>query len=650
MVGLLYILGKVVVHMISTYVRRGRHILRRWALDPTVHALARGAAHVLAGFCLSAASLEQGILPLVLGLVWACRGWRAVLVAAGGVVGYGVFWGAGSLQGIFWTGLALLGVLVLGDKRISRELPLLIPAIGMLMVSAVGLGFQLLAGDTTPIPLYLIRVALGGAAPWLFTGWLRKREPILEWLCWGLFTLGLAQIAPVRWLGLGFVAAGFAAVWGTFPCAAAVGLALDMAGITPVPMTAVTVLSFFLRFLPRYPGWMRRLGPACVGLFLMYICGPLDLLVLPGLLIGGIAATFFTREPKPVLRRGETGAAQVKLEMAAGVLAQTRHLLTQVPERTVDADALVQRAVRDACAGCAARGRCRDDRRVAQLSGSLLAKPLLTIEEVPVRCKKGSRVLSQLRRAQEQLRTIQADRQRQQEYREAVVQQYDFLGQFLCGLSDDLCDRSPCAQRVYDPLVFVYGNRSGSTNADRCMEFPGVQNKYYVLLCDGMGTGPGAVQEGQTAGNLLRDMLCCGFPAEYALRSLNSICALRDRAGAVTVDLAELSLDTGKVTLYKWGAAASYLVGAGGTEKLGIPSAPPGLSVTGTRETCCGVLLRKGQLLLLVSDGLVEAEVLDICRTQKQRAPAALAEALLKNAPHEDDATVVTIQLVCPKS
>ena len=113
-------------------------------------------------------------------------------------------------------------------------------------------------------------------------------------------------------------------------------------------MTAVTVLSFFLRFLPRYPGWMRRLGPACVGLFLMYICGPLDLLVLPGLLIGGIAATFFTREPKPVLRRGETGAAQVKLEMAAGVLAQTRHLLTQVPERTVDADALVQRAAPDA--------------------------------------------------------------------------------------------------------------------------------------------------------------------------------------------------------------------------------------------------------------------------------------------------------------
>ena len=111
--------------MISSYVRQGQHTLRRWALDPGVQRAARGGVHVLAGFCLSAASLVQGMLPLVMGLVWACRGWRAVLVAAGGALGYGVFWGSGSLQGILWTGLALAGVLLLADKRISRELPLL---------------------------------------------------------------------------------------------------------------------------------------------------------------------------------------------------------------------------------------------------------------------------------------------------------------------------------------------------------------------------------------------------------------------------------------------------------------------------------------------------------------------------------------------
>ena len=195
--------------MISTYIAKSQHTLRRWAVDPGVHSFGRGAAHVLAGLCLSAASISQGMLPLVMGLVWACRGWRAVLVAAGGALGYGVFWGSGCIQALLWTGLALVGVLLLGDRWISREMPLLIPAVGMLIVSGIGLGFQLLAGDTTPIPLYLVRVALGGAAPWLFSGWFQRKEPILEWLCWGFFALGLAQIAPFHWLGLGFVATGF---------------------------------------------------------------------------------------------------------------------------------------------------------------------------------------------------------------------------------------------------------------------------------------------------------------------------------------------------------------------------------------------------------------------------------------------------------
>lgn len=630
--------------MISAYVRQSQNTLRRWMIHPKTHLCARGMVHVLAGFCLSAAGVSQGMLPLVLGLVWACRGWRAVLVALGGLVGYGMFWGAAALQGIFWTVLAFGGVLTLGDRRISREMPLLIPAVGMLMVSAVGLGFQLLAGDTTPVSLYLIRVALGGAAPWTFDRWLQKREPVMEWLCWGLFTLGLAQIAPVSWLGFGFVAAGLAAVWAPFPGAAMVGLALDLSGVTQVPMTGVVVLSFLIRFLPRYPAWAGRLAPGCVGILFMELTGLWDLAVLPGLFIGGIAAGFMVPGGKPVSRRGETGAAQVKLEVAAEVLQQTCQVLRDVPERFVDMDALVQRAACDACGGCAARDKCRDSRKMAKLTGELLQKPLLTIEELPVRCKKGSRMLNQLRKAQEQLRTIQADRQRQQEYREAVVQQYTFFSEFLCTLSDRLSRKTVSAAAVYAPVVSVYGNRRGVHNGDRCMEFGGPENQYYIVLCDGMGTGPEAVQEGQTGAELLRKLLSCGFPPEHALKSLNSLCALRDRAGAVTVDLVQICLHTGKTTLYKWGGAASFLMSAGGTEKLGTTSPPPGLSVADSREVRCSLTLRKGQTLLLVSDGVEEDGVGTLCK--ENGSPAVVAEELLKKSLPEDDATVVTIRLI----
>lgn len=600
---------------------------------------------MLAGFCLSAASLEQGMLPLVLGLIWACRGWRAVLVALGGGLGYGMFWGAGGLQGLVWTGLALAGVLLLGERRISREAPLLIPAIGMLMISATGLAFQLLANDDTTIPLYLIRVALGGAAPWLFSKWMEKKDPLLEWLCWGLFSLGLAQIVPLPWLGLGFVAAGFTAVRCAFPCAALTGLALDLAGITPIPMTAVTVLAWLVRFLPRYPKWLGSVAPGMVALLLMQVWGKWDLLVLPGLFLGGIAASFFTSPAKAVPRRGETGTAQVRLEMAAGMLTQTAGLLGEVSERIIDTDALARRAGEEACTGCSARDRCRDIRKISQLPGSLLQSPLLTAEELPVRCKKGSRVLAELRRAQEQYRTLEADRRRQQEYRQAVIRQYDFLGAYLQKLSDDLASHHTCSPQSYDPVVSVWGNRKGYANGDRCMAFPGTGNLYYIVLCDGMGTGVGAVQEGRTAGTLLRRLLSSGFPAEHALESLNSICALRERAGAVTVDLAQLELDTGKATLYKWGAAASWLVGRSGVEKLGNPTPPPGISAGESRQMCCSFPLKREQVLLLVSDGLDGEKVQSLCKAEK-RSPASLAEALIRDGALEDDATVVTVQLV----
>lgn len=633
--------------MISSYIRQGHHTLRRWALDPGVHRAAEGAVHVLAGFCLSAASLSQGMLPLVLGLVWACRGWQAVLTAAGGLAGYGLFWGAGSLQGLLWTGLSLLGVLLLGDRRISRELPLLIPAVGMLTVSAVGLGFQIFAGDTTAIPLYLLRVALGGAAPWLFHRWQARGEPVAGWFCWGLLSLGLAQIAPVRWLGLGFAAAGAMAAAGTFPCAALTGLALDLSGITPVPMTAVTVLAWSIRFLPRYPRWAACLAPAYVGLLLQYLCGCWDLLTLPGLLLGGVLGGLLPARGKTAPRRGETGAAQVRLEMAAGVLEQTRQILTQIPERFVDEEALVQRAVQTACSGCPEREHCRDCRKLTQLQESILGRPLLTAEEIPVRCRQGSRVLARLRQAQEQLRAIQADRLLQREYREAVVQQYGFLGAFLRTLSDDLSRRTSPGAIAYDPLVAVCGNRESALNADRCIHFAGIQNRYYIAICDGMGTGAGAVQEGKTAAAHLQKLLVCGFPAGHALRSLNSLCALRDRAASVTVDLAEVELDTGKVTLFKWGAAASFLITASGVEKLGSVTAPPGLSVTDGQEQVSSFLMKRGQTLVMVSDGLEEEAVLEACR--QPVSPAALAQVLLEGASAEDDATVVTVQLLYAK-
>jgi len=631
--------------VIESYMRRGRHILRRWLLDPRVHILLRAVGYLAAGFSLSAASLGQGILPLPLALVCGCSGWPAVLSALGGIMGYRVFWGAGQ-QPMVWLTAGLLSALLLGKKRLSQETPLLMPAISGLIVASAGVLFQNLGLEDSPISLYLIRVALAMGATRLFTQVRRGRNPILEWLACGLGVLALVQIAPSRWFSLGFLAAGALSSVGAFPAVAIAGLALDLAQVTAVPMTAVLVLAYLPRLLPKPLGLAGRLAPGATYFLIMWLCNTWDLYPLPALLLGSVIGGFLPVPGKIPHRRGETGTAQVRLELAAGVLTQTQQLLAEAPEVPVDEDALVMRAAERACANCPNRKNCKDTQRLGLLPGLLLHKPLLQIEELPIICRKSGRFLAELHRSQEQLRSIRADRERQREYRAAVEQQYRFLSDFLRELSDGLSRRAELPN-LYSPRVAVFGNRPEEENGDRCLRFAGTEGRYYVLLCDGMGTGLGAIQEGREAGLMLRRLLSVGYPAEYALRSVNSICALRDRAGAVTVDLAEIQLHSGKVTLYKWGAVPSYLISGVGVEKIGAATPPPGLSVTDYRESVDKISLRRGQLLVMVSDGIGETEALRCCMNSVGRTPGEIATTLLTAAQPgpQDDATVVTISL-----
>ena len=142
-------------------------------------------------------------------------------------------------------------------------------------------------------------------------------------------------------------------------------------------------------------------------------------------------------------------------------------------------------------------------------------------------------------------------------------------------------------------------------------------------------------------------MLTAGFPAEQALESLNSMLLLRGRAGAVTVDLARLRLDTGEAVLYKWGAAPSWLARGGTLEKIGTPGPPPGLGLNRGMEKTRRLSLGRGETLILASDGLGGEEFpgrWEICR---KAAAGEVAAKLLEAGAAErlDDATVAVVRL-----
>lgn len=632
---------------IETYVRQGKLGLGKWVADPRIRLTAKVGIHFFGGMILSAASLSHAPQPLAMGLLCSISGWPAAVLAAGGGAGYLLFWGEAGYQGLLWLGLALTAVLILGQKPILEESPYLMTALGALIISASGLAFQIFLNDDTSVPVYLLRIALGAASVKLFEAVIRRRDPIADWLAEGMAVLALAQIVPFPGFSLGFVAAGLLAAGGAFPAAALAGLALDLAQLTLTPMTAVLCLAYLTRMIPVGSRWLRYIAPGALYVFIMGLCGHQDYTPVLGLALGGALAVFLPPKPEVSSRRGETGLAQVRLELMSGVLFQTQQLLLEAPGVPIDEEALMARTHERACGGCPCRKTCRESLR--PLPTNLLHRPLLDTSSLTIPCKKPGRLILEVRRSQEQLRAIKADRDRQGEYRAALIQQYQFLGNFLQQLADQLPQRGSRLRQNYRADVQVASLGRESTNGDRLIWFAGVSCKYYVLLCDGMGTGLGAAQEGQTAAAMLRQMLSAGFPAEYALRSVNSLLALRGKAGAVTVDLAEIMLDTGRATIYKWGAAQSYLLREDATaEKIGTAGPPPGLSVRDARETTQRLSLRRGEVLIMTSDGVDGEDALRRISFGSEQPPGELAAKILEygGREEEDDATVAVVRLI----
>ena len=131
----------------------------------------------------------------------------------------------------------------------------------------------------------------------------------------------------------------------------------------------------------------------------------------------------------------------------------------------------------------------------------------------------------------------------------------------------------------------------------------------YVMLCDGMGSGPAASRESKLAVRLLEQFLRAGVQADTALKTLNAALALRseEEGGFTTVDLLELDLFTGAAALYKFGAAPTYLRRGGSVSRITGAALPAGLT-DGERVApdLTRLQLEAGDTVVLVSDGVTD--------------------------------------------
>jgi len=624
--------------MVETYLRRGKRSLQRLMLDPRIRSAGAVAAYGGSGFLLSAASLGGFAQPLALGLICATTGWRTLVMALGAMVGYPAFWGSDGNQGIVWSAAGGLLALLVGKKEESKEQPLMIPAMAAFLTAVTGLCFQTMVGENTPVMVYFLRVALTFFSGVLFTQAARCRDSLTDWLVGGTAVLALARVSLGTHLGLGYLAAGIMAVGCPFPGAVLAGLGLDLAQVTPVPMTAVLCLACLIGMIPFGKKWQHYAAPGFACLGVMAACGIWDMAPLPGMALGGALGSLLPPRASLPRRRGETGVAQVRLEVGAEMLSTARQWIRDSGEPAIDEAALLEKVRKNACVTCSAAKSCTQK---DALTLALLKHPL------EADCRRQGRLVPELRRAGESLKILKADHKRRREYRAALEQQYRFLSDYLRALADQLPRAADRAQAQFRIEVSARTRGKESANGDRCFAFSGPECRYYVLLCDGMGTGLGAAREGQSAGELLRKMLTAGFPPDHALDTLNSLLVLRGCAGAVTVDLAEVRLDTGHVHLHKWGAAPSFLLTRGQAEKIGTATPPPGLSVSESGAAEAKLSLRRGEVLILLSDGVDGEDTQRLSVLSPDLPPGELAAKLLEMGlgDGEDDATAAVIRL-----
>ena len=132
----------------------------------------------------------------------------------------------------------------------------------------------------------------------------------------------------------------------------------------------------------------------------------------------------------------------------------------------------------------------------------------------------------------------------------------------------------------------------------------------YACLCDGMGSGNGAALTSALASALLCRILQAGGRAETALRMLNGFLSARgagDTESSTTVDLLEIDRVSGEASLFKCGAAPTYLLRRGQVTRFTSRTAPVGIleSLDAERLRFC---VEEGDVLVQVSDGITKGE------------------------------------------
>ena len=147
------------------------------------------------------------------------------------------------------------------------------------------------------------------------------------------------------------------------------------------------------------------------------------------------------------------------------------------------------------------------------------------------------------------------------------------------------------------------GVPSGDSHVIRTLE----GDRLLLMLSDGMGSGEAAARESAQTLRLLGQFLAADVPRSLALETVNELMLARtDSDMFATVDLCVIDLATGEAEFSKLAACRSLILR--GEEVLTVEGGRLPLGILeGVRPSVCRVKLEPGDVVLMASDGVMEA-------------------------------------------
>lgn len=642
-------------------VPRVRRLLERYAL------LRYGLQAVGSfGFCLllAAARIDSRCLPLALIPVCALPfGVVSVSAYAGALLGYLLFWGAGQGLEPIAAGFLLLAGSCLFRDLLPAQRRWFAPAAAGSVYLLLGIIFALQQDNGLQAALLLLlRLGLLVVGSWA----LSPAQPRQIRLC----AAGLCLLAALAGMeGTIFPLLAVAAAVcvcvrhaggaeGMLLCAVC-GLTLDLCCMPQPPQTAC----FCLAALSCRMGAPRKMAQAALfagGYFAAVLFwGGAHAGWMLGALAGAIAACLVPASIRVEPRTAQAAVLLPQTIRQASQLLQTMESSLsggQTHEAGPAPALLFDSAAERICSSCVRQQACwqeRADETYQLLSGCanrIIRREELTAEDLPAQfraiCIRAPAFAAEITRALRVQRMQLQALARADEARRAAAAVYGHLAHLFAALQETR-DHVPPRKFELELGVRAIGLRGDQLNGDCGTSFSSGGTQF-VLLCDGMGTGAAAQADARRAIACLQQLLTLGLDAPEALQMLNELYILRADGCFATVDLLAIALESGDGTLYKWGAAPSYLKKGASVKKIGTASPPPGLGVGEEHHAeCVRLSLQRGEQLVLTTDGVPEQCCEQYLRSCGELPPRELAAGVVACASESepDDRTAVVVTL-----